>query len=358
MNQPVSTSPGHPFTPDLEPMLARNAQELPAGTGWRYEPKWDGFRVLVYKRAGEVLLMSRGARPLHRYFPEVVEAVAGVDAVEFVADGELVRIGAGGMDFDNLSMRIHPAGARIEKLARELPARIVFFDLLAWQGSDLRGLDAERRRLALETGLGPRLGAGLGLTACTVDVDLARNWIPGLGPAGLDGVVAKRCEQPYLAGEREWLKVKPRATCDCAVIGYRLIGPHRLVSLLLGLYGEDGRLHHAGNTSSLSAQASREAEAKLAPLATATAAVTGRQPDRVSRWSRNPTANWQPVRPELVVEVEYDHFQGGQRFRHAARLVRWRPDRDPSGCKLDQVSQAFGGDPLAALEEVIESGER
>lgn len=322
-------------------MLAATQPDLPTGEGWEYEPKWDGFRIVAHRSGAEVALVSRGARPMTRYFPEVLEAFRRLPADPVVLDGELVVPGPHGLDFDALQQRIHPAESRIALLSRLTPALYVAFDLLAEGQLDLRSLPLESRRARLE-----RLLAGVGpplhLTPHTREPELARRWFEKFEGAGLDGVIAKRWDQPYLPGKRAWVKVKHQRTADCIVIGFRWSSDRTAVgSLLLGLYDAEGTLHYVGHTSAFDAATRRWLLEQLMPLKTGLSPqMLGRMPGGPSRWSRGRGAEWEAVRPELVCEVTYDKLQAGARFRHAAGFVRWRHDKSPRECRFDQVAQA------------------
>lgn len=338
-------------------MLAKLEHEIPRGEGWRYEPKWDGFRALVFREGDGVHIQSRDGRLLERFFPELVPALAEVLPAGSVVDGEIVLVGPGGLDFDSLQLRLHPAESRIRKLAAEIPASFVAFDLLAQDDEDLRSepLDARRARLTAilpaEVGDDLPVGATAVLrTPQTSDPDEALVWFEGLERLGLDGLVAKRADQRYVPGKREMVKVKHRRTADCVVVGYRLSKTGDGVgSLLLGVYDERGRLHHLGHTSAFRAKERREILERLRPLETtmeaaleaALGTTEGIDPARMaggpSRWSRGRETAFVPVEPVLVVEVTYDHLQG-HRFRHAAGFVRWRTDKAPRECRFDQLS--------------------
>jgi ATP-dependent DNA ligase len=344
-----------PFDPPLEPMLAKPADGLPAGDGWLYEPKWDGFRALVFRDGDEVLIQSRDLKPLGRYFPELAWPLRAALPERCVLDGEIVIAGPGGsLDFDALLLRIHPAESRVRLLAAETPASFVAWDLLALGDEDLRALPQGERRARLEAALGLAAAPPVHLTPATRDRALAADWFDRFEGAGLDGVIAKRLDAPYLPGKRAMLKIKHQRTADCVVAGFRWHkdGPGTLVgSLLLGLYDAAGRLNHAGITASFTMAWRAELVAELAPLrvnamnghpwaewAEAAAASGQRVPGATSRWNRGRDLSWEPLRPERVVEVAYDHLQGS-RFRHATTFVRWRPDRSPADCRYDQLAE-------------------
>jgi ATP-dependent DNA ligase len=325
---------------DLEPMLAAPQLELPAGDGWEYEPKWDGFRTIAHRTGDRVELVSRGARPMARYFPEVLPAFRELGADPVVLDGELVIVGPDGLSFDALQLRLHPAESRVRMLSQSSPAIYVAFDVLAAGGEDLRGQPLGVRRERLErllAGAAP----GLRLTPYTRDVVLARRWFEEFEGAGLDGVIAKQWSQPYLPGRRAWVKVKHQRTADCVVIGFRWSADRRsLGSLLLGLYDDQGTMHYVGHTSSFDVATRRQLLIQLEPLRVEPSSdMMGRMPGGPSRWSRGRETEWESIRPELVCEVAYEKLQSG-RFRHATRFIRWRPDKPPELCGFDQIASA------------------
>ncbi len=335
-----------PLPHSYEPMEAELAAELPAGGDWTYEPKWDGFRCLAFRDGDEVDLRSKAGKPLGRYFPDIVAAVADVPARRFVLDGEIVIPVGGELSFDELQLRLHPAASRVNKLAAEHPALYIAFDLLVdARGRELTSRPLSDRRAALEAFAVQALdqeGGTIRLSPETDELAEARSWLKG-GRQGLDGVVAKRKDQPYLSGERAMVKVKRMRTADCVVGGFRWAkgGEGKQVgSLLLGLYGDDRLLHHVGFTGSMPADVRLEAGKKLLPLRSAPG-FTGRAPGGPSRWRREGSDEWEPVHPEIVVEVQYDHVSGG-RFRHGTRFLRWRPDKDPHSCRLTQVRKEAG----------------
>jgi ATP-dependent DNA ligase len=333
-----------PITPPVAPMLAKLTRSLPAGD-LSYEPKWDGFRCIAFRDGDELYLQSRNARPLNRYFPELVSSLRARLPERCVIDGEIVIATAGGLDFDALLQRIHPAGSRVERLARETPASLIVFDLLALDDRDLMTRPFADRRAELERALGDA-GPPLYVTPATRDLEVARDWFHRFEGAGLDGVVAKPLAARYRPGERTMIKVKHERTADCVVGGYRVHKDGEGVgSLLLGLYDDRGELHHVGVASGLSRSARRDLLARLRPLRLGAGerhpwAAAGGEPVRVpgepSRWTGSRDLSWVPVRPERVCEVRYDHLQG-DRFRHATKLLRWRPDRDPSSCTYHQL---------------------
>jgi ATP-dependent DNA ligase len=328
------------MNPEFEPMEARLVEAAPDGPGWRYEPKWDGFRCLAYRQGEAVDLRAKSGKPLGRFFPEVVERLRGLGPDPFVVDGELVIRQGEALSFDALSQRLHPAESRIRKLAAETPAVLVLFDaLLTPEEGALAGRPLRERRSALERLFAAFEGAsGLALTPGTEDPMVADAWLAGTGTA-LDGIVAKRLNEPYRPGERAMLKVKRMRTADCVVGGYRLAqGGATLGSLLLGLYDDAGLLHHVGFTSSFTAGERRAVLERVQVLAEPPG-FTGRAPDGPSRWSRERDATFVPLRPELVVEVRFDHADA-ERFRHGTKLLRWRPDKRPDQCRMDQLAPA------------------
>jgi ATP-dependent DNA ligase len=336
-NAPAETSP-------IESMEALLVDALPEGEGWQFEPKWDGFRCLAFKEAGAVRLFAKSGKPLHRFFPEVAAAVAAIDADDFVLDGELVIPTEDGPSFDALQMRLHPAESRIRKLSAETPALLVVFDLLiAPGGKVLTQEPLHDRRAALEKFFAGQSSPGLRLSPTTTDPKVAKNWLAHAGGA-LDGVIAKRVDDPYKSGERAMLKVKNIRTADCVVGGFRYGEGTRVVaSLLLGLYNSNGKLDHVGFTSALGHENKRELTARLEALRGE--GFTGNAPGGPSRWSTERTGTYEPLQPELVVEVSYDHITGG-RFRHGTGLKRWRPDKAPRQCTYDQLGLDAAPNPL------------
>ena len=323
-------------------MEAVTRTELPSPPGWAYEPKWDGFRAVSWSGASP-RLDSRNGKPLLRYFVELEAALALLPAGT-VVDGEVVVVHDGVLSFDLLQNRIHPAESRIRRLAAETPARLVVFDLLALEGEDLRSLPFRERRARLEV-LAATLSEPWHLTPSTTDLDTARRWFVEFEAAGCDGIVAKALDRPYVEGKREMVKVKHRRTVDVVIGGYRLQAEgDRVGSLLLGLYDEQGALHFVGHTSSFSEQEARELLRTLEGLRTEESfGAAARRPGAESRWTGDRDLAWQAVRPELVAEVSYDQLTGG-RFRHAARLERWRPDKDAPECTMDQLERPSGSD--------------
>lgn len=322
-------------------MEARQVDALPEDKGWQYEPKWDGFRCLARRSGDTVELIGRSGKSLSRYFPEMVEALAAVKHARFVLDGELVIPVGPNLSFEALQMRLHPAASRIKRLAAETPSLLIAFDLLEDEkGRDLHAEPLTGRRAALE-----RFFATLGnvealrLSPKTTRLAEARKWLSRAGGGSLDGVVAKRLDGPYRAGERDMLKVKNLRSADCVVGGFRFAtatkgGKKEVGSLLLGLYNEAGLLDHVGFTSALGSLDRPALTARLEKLAGS--GFTGDAPGGPSRWSTERTSQWQPVKPKLVVEVQYDHVTG-RRFRHGTGFLRWRPDKAPRDCSFDQL---------------------
>jgi ATP-dependent DNA ligase len=333
-------------------MLAKLADALPEGPGWLYEPKWDGFRVLVFRGPDGVYLQSRDCKPLNRYFPEVVAPLEAALPGPAVLDGEIVIAGPGGLDFDALLQRIHPAASRVATLAERTPASIVLWDLLAEADRDLSEVPLSERRRRLEqllAGVRPPVH----LTPATTDRAMALDWFDRFEGAGLDGVMAKRLDGSYRPGERAMVKVKHQRTADCVVAGFRWHknGPGTMVgSLLLGLYDDKGVLHHVGIAAAFSTKRRQELVAELQHLRREALAdhpwkqwrfeggEGSRMPGGGSRWNRGKDLSWEPLRPERVCEVAYDHLQG-DRFRHATHFQRWRPDKRPEECRYDQLEE-------------------
>ncbi len=331
-----------PLPTDLAAMEATSVDEIPAGEGWQYEPKWDGFRCLAFRDGDVVELRSKSGQPLARYFPDVVAAVRALKAKRFVLDGEIVIPDAAGraLSFDALLQRIHPAESRVKKLAVETPAWLVVFDLLAEGAKALVELPLRERREKLET-FAARAFTGDGsvrLSPATTKLAVAKRWLGNVG-ATLDGIIAKRTAAPYAAGERSaMVKIKGRRTADCVVGGFRYAEKKKVVgSLLLGLHDEAGLLHHVGFCSGLKASERPALTRKLEALRGGPS-FTGRAPGRPSRWSTKRSSGWESVRPKLVVEVQFDQVSGG-RFRHGTTLLRWRPDKAPRQCTMEQLRQ-------------------
>jgi ATP-dependent DNA ligase len=319
----------------LAPMEALLVEQLPDEPGWQYEPKWDGFRCIAVRNGSEVEMWSKSGKPLGRYFPEVMAMLAGVAPERFTLDGELIIETEGGLSFDALQMRLHPAESRIRKLSGETPAQLMAFDLLSLGGEDLTGRSLAERRAGLERWFAGQDAASLILSPATEDRKAALAWLERSGGA-LDGVIAKRLDQPYRCGERAMVKVKQHRTADCVVGGFRYdkAGKH-MASLLLGLYDEQDKLNHVGFCSSFSAAEKRAWTPQLEALIEAPG-FTGSRPDKPSRWARDRETEWQPLRPEIVVEVLYDQVTSG-RFRHGTRLLRRRPDKAPKQCRTEQL---------------------
>ncbi|MDK1374249.1 MULTISPECIES: ATP-dependent DNA ligase [unclassified Sinorhizobium] len=325
---PVSTAP----------MEARSAPELPTDGAWQYEPKWDGFRCLAFKSGEEVDLRAKSGKPLGRFFPEVVAVLRQLGAAQFVVDGELVIKVDGRLSFDALQMRLHPAASRVRKLSEETPAKLILFDVLVGtDGAILVGEPLAVRRVALEAFARENaVRDKLELSPFTLDREEAERWLTGWEAGATDGVVAKNLDRPYECGERAMVKVKRLKTADCVVGGFRYESDSAEVgSLLLGLYDAEGTLNHVGFTATISDKErpalTRRLEALREPPG-----FTGKAPGGPSRWSSERSGEWEPVRPELVVEVRFDHV-GNRRFRHGTKLMRWRPDKDPRQCTYEQI---------------------
>ena len=343
-------APRFPIAPPVEPMLAKLATDLPEGDTWIYEPKWDGFRAIVFRGDGdEVYIQSRDLKPLDRYFPELHDALLAGLPDRCVLDGEIVIATPKGLDFDALQMRLHPAASRAAKLGRETPSSFVAFDLLAADDEDLRDTPQRDRRTRLER-LIARAQPPIHLTPMTRDRREAVEWLSRFEGAGLDGVVAKPDMELYQPGKRAMIKIKHARTADCVVAGYRShkAGKDLVGSLLLGLYDERGMLQHVGVTSAFTMATRKQLAIELAPLRAN--ALDGhpwrewaeappefyRKPGAQSRWSAGKDLSWEPLRIERVCEVKYDHLQG-DRFRHATIFLRWRPDKAPADCRYDQL---------------------
>ncbi len=333
-----------PFQPPLEPMLAALQDEIPSGPEWRYEPKWDGFRAIVFFDGTDIYIQSRDLRPLNRYFPELVTGLAETIPAPAILDGEIVVMTGHGLDFGVLQMRLHPAASRVTKLAAETPAQFAAFDLLAEGDADLRSkpfAERHRRLQALVSVDRPPLY----LSPSTIERDLAEDWFDRFEGAGFDGIVAKRLDEPYQPGVRAFVKVKHHRTADCVVAGFRWAKGQEgaaVGSLLLGLYDAEGVLHHVGHTSSFKAGEKRELVGQLRPYVTEDATAgfgRGRTPGAPSRWSQGKDLSWVRLRPELVCEVSFDHLQG-DRFRHGTTFQRWRPDKPADDCTYDQLGAA------------------
>jgi ATP-dependent DNA ligase len=345
-----------PIKPPYPPMEAKLVEKIPVGEQWEYEPKWDGFRCLAFRDGEKVELQSKAGQPLGRYFPEIVQAVAALKAKRFVLDGEIVVPVGGELSFDDLLQRIHPAASRVKQLAASHPGLYVVFDLLVdARGAALVEHPLRERREALvsfaqrylhfapghDRGLTANAGERIRLSPATTDLKQAKRWFGG-GGSTLDGVVAKRLDLDYRSGERDGMvKIKRLRTAECVVGGYRYgsKATETLGSLLLGLYDEQGLLHHVGFCSSLTARQRAELTPKVEKLRQSVSqggGFSGRAPGGPSRWSTQRTGEWEPLEPKLVVEVQYDHFTQG-RFRHGTKFLRWRPDKPPQDCRYDQL---------------------
>jgi ATP-dependent DNA ligase len=329
-----------PLKPPILPMEATSVDAVPAGPEWQYEPKWDGFRCLVFRRGDKVELQSKAGKPLTRYFPDVVTSARALPAGQFVLDGEIVVPRGRAFSFDDLLQRIHPAASRIAKLAQETPALLIVFDLLENErGNALLDMPLAERRPKLEAFARANFrGDGVRLSPVTTRLPEARGWLKKVGTT-LDGIIAKRRDAPYAAGSRDaMVKVKNYRSADCVLGGFRYGTNSNVVgSLLLGLYDDAGLLHHVGFTSSIVRAEKPALTTKLEKLKGGPG-FTGNAPGGPSRWSTKRSAEWVPLRHKLVVEVCYDHFSG-ERFRHGTRLMRWRPDKAPAQCTMDQVRQ-------------------
>jgi ATP-dependent DNA ligase len=354
MTSQIGRTGGERPSTGIEPMEARLVETLPEDSGWQFEPKWDGFRCLAFRSGESVALQAKSGKPLARYFPEVAALVAGLPGDRFVLDGELAIPLGDTLSFDALQMRLHPAESRVRKLSRETPAIFILFDMLmAPEGRGLMHAPLTERRAALEqfyAGAG-KGGAMLRLSPYTRDHDEAERWLARAGGA-LDGVIAKRLDGPYVAGERAMLKVKRRRSADCVVGGFRYgTGSREVGSLLLGLYNSEGKLDHVGFTSTIS-NAERPALTTRLEALIESPGFTGDAPGGPSRWSTERTGEWEPLRPELVVEVRYDHVTG-DRFRHGTKLLRWRPDKAPRQCTFEQLERKAR--PGELIETVLKS---
>ena len=335
-------------------MLANRVSALPPGDEWIFEPKWDGFRTLIFRDGDELFIQSRDEKPLDRYFPELVAALKAQLPARCVVDGEIVIARDGGLDFESLQLRLHPAESRVKLLAGEIPASVVFFDILAEGDRDLCTMPFRERRSVLEATLGS-VEPPLHVTPATRDRAVAGDWFKRFEGAGLDGVVAKAENGTYEPNKRVMLKIKHERECDCVVAGFRWHKNGKdtaLGSLLLGLYNDDGKLDHVGVCASFTAAKRRELVTFLDPYRvnaleghpwrswaeaqTEEPALTQRRPGAVSRWNTGKDLSWEPLRPELVIEVAYDHMQG-TRFRHTAQFRRWRSDKRPTDCTFEQL---------------------
>jgi ATP-dependent DNA ligase len=343
-----------PVNPPILPMLAKRVSELPPGEGWIFEPKWDGFRTLIFRDGDEVFIQSRDEKPLNRYFPELIDPLKAQLPKRCVLDGELVIAADGALDFVALQLRLHPAASRVKMLSGQIPASVVFFDMLCEGDRDLRPAPFGDRRARLEAVAGD-VEPPLHLTPATRDRAMAADWFRRFEGAGLDGVVAKLEDGPYESNKRVMLKVKHERECDCVVAGFRWHkrgGKTAIGSLLLGLYNETGDLAHVGVCASFTDAKRRELVEFLEPFRknaldghpwrawaeeqAPEEAETHRRPGMTSRWNQGKDLSWEPLRPELVVQVAYDHMEG-DRFRHTAQFRRWRPDKSPNECTYDQL---------------------
>jgi ATP-dependent DNA ligase len=328
-------------------MEALLAAELPEGDGWQFEPKWDGFRCLARRDGAEITLTSKSGKPLGRYFPEVIEILAAVKAKRFLLDGELIISLNDALSFEALQLRLHPAESRVRRLAGETPAELMLFDLLELGGKSLTDEPLSQRREALETFFAANAVPGLQLSPVTGSRDIALAWLKRSGGA-LDGVIAKRVNLEYRSGERAMIKVKQQRTADCVVGGFRYAEKKNEVgSLLLGLYDDEGLLHHVGFTSAIPAKERPRLTKDLQQLI-APPGFTGNAPGGPSRWNTERTTQWEPLKPELVIEVRYDQVTS-RRFRHGTGFVRWRPDKDPNQCTFEQLAPELKPSELKEL---------
>jgi ATP-dependent DNA ligase len=341
-----------PVSIEIEPMEARLVDALPEGEGWQFEPKWDGFRCLAARAGAEIDLRAKSGKPLARYFPEMVALLRELPVDRFILDGELAIAQGDTLSFDALQARLHPAESRVKKLAAETPAMLILFDVLAFDDTSLLATPLSARRTVLETiyaEVGER--RQLKLSPWTDDRAEAERWLDKSGGA-LDGVIAKRRDDVYRPGERAMFKVKRRRSADCVVGGFRYESSSREVgSLLLGLYDGDGKLNHVGFTSTIHDEERPALTRRLEKLIEPPG-FTGRAPGAPSRWSSERSAEWQPLRPELVVEVRYDQVTG-DRFRHGTKLLRWRPDKSPRQCTFEQLGREAA--PVALVERLLQS---
>ncbi len=329
-------------------METRHVERIPQGDGWSYEPKWDGFRCIAFRDGNDVEFQSKSGETLTRYFPEVVAALLEAKMQRFVTDGELIILADESSDFDALLQRIHPAASRVRRLAEETPATYVLFDLLVEDRTALYENVLQTRRKQLEAFVAANFDGSstIQLSPATVDVALAQRWLSG-DLARLDGVIAKR-DVAYAFGSRDAaVKIKRSYTADCVVGGFRESTDGTIASLLLGLYDDDGRLHHVGFVGSMGAAERRRAGELLKPIVEPPG-FTGAAPGGPSRWRREADAQWFPVRPQVVVEIAFDHVTA-RRFRHATRLLRWRPDKAPPQCTMDQLLNPTGSSNSAKV---------
>jgi ATP-dependent DNA ligase len=350
-----------PVPPPVEPMLAKIADDIPHGDGFLFEPKWDGFRAIVFRDTDDVFIQSRDLRPLDRYFPDLHAIFLAQLPAGVVVDGEIVMPTPHGLDFGGLQMRLHPAASRVEKLAKASPAAFVAFDVLAAEGKSLMGASQQERRVTLEK-LFKKIRKPLYLTPMTRDRAVAVDWLKRFEGAGLDGVIAKPAGATYQPGKRAMFKIKHVRSADCVVAGYRAhkSGKDAVGSLLLGLYDDEGTLQHVGVTSAFTMAMRKQLVKELAPLRknaladhpwrewANAQAESSRMPGGQSRWSAGKDLSWEPLRIERVCEVKYDHMEG-DRFRHATIFLRWRPDKKPADCRYDQLEVT----PAYELEKVF-----
>lgn len=334
---PKGSKPSFGVPLQTEPMEAKAADTLPDDRGqWQYEPKWDGFRCLAFKAGDGVELRAKSGKPLGRYFPEVVSMLRDLNANEFVVDGEIVIDIDGSLSFDALQMRLHPAESRIRKLSVETPAKLILFDMLASGDASLLHQPLSARRQALDSFVKSAGHAHLELSRCTRNLTTATEWLGESGHGSTDGVVAKRVDDEYRPGERAMVKVKRLRTADCVVGGFRYLANAREIgSLLLGLYNDQGKLDHVGFTSTIAREDRSELTRQLEALRSPPG-FTGKTPGGPSRWSTERSGEWEPLKPELVVEVRFDHVTG-DRFRHGTKFMRWRPDKAPKQCTFAQI---------------------
>ena len=332
-----------PIKPPLPPMEAKSLDTIPFGENWQYEPKWDGFRCIAFRDGAKVYLQSKSGQPLARYFPDIVEAIGKLPARKFVLDGELAIPVGGKLSFDELQLRLHPAASRVQKLAKAHPGIFIAFDLLARDRQSYLQKKLSERRLALEKFARANLKAkgAVRLTPATTKLEVAKKWFDKVG-GDLDGVIAKQLNAVYASGERSaMMKIKQIRSADCVIGGFRYATGAKIIgSLLLGLYDDDGLLHHVGFTSAFKTNERRALTKKFAALRKPPG-FTGNAPGGPSRWSTERTGEWEPVEPKIVVEVTYDHFTGG-RFRHGTKILRWRKDKAPKRCTMDQVEHREG----------------
>ncbi|HET7435950.1 MAG TPA: ATP-dependent DNA ligase [Thermoanaerobaculia bacterium] len=342
-----------PLEPPFPPMEAKRAAKIPPGDGWQFEPKWDGFRAIIFRDGENVAIQSKAGQPLARYFPEIAEAFRALKADRFIVDGEIVVPVNGRLSFDDLLLRIHPADSRIRSLAASTPAQFYAFDILALRGKAVNDKPIEKRRELLETFFAKIDSAFIRLSPATRDRKLAADWFNKFGALGLDGVMAKRLGEPYHSGDRDgMIKVKHLKTADCVVGGFRYAEGTKVAgSLLLGLYDDERRLVYIGHTSSIKHDERKELTALLESMRGENPFEV-RTPGGPSRWAQGRSSEWEAVRPELVCEVEYDYFSQG-RFRHGSKFLRWRPEKKPKQCTMEQVEppapKAAKGKTVGAL---------